>query len=419
MPDRSIISLPAALAAALAAQRADAGAAYRIIDLTELAQPIGVVQCEARGINAAGEAVGFEVVGDFIERAIRWDADGTAHLLHQLLGDNSALALDIEDDGSILGLSELVEISMCGPLICITETQKATMWSGNTLADLNSLVTGGDTTFDLEQAWDRDGAGRIVGFGRTQGGPPFEPRGFLLDAGIVTNLGTLARPVAINELNQIVGWSGSGQDHAWLWDGGTLVSLHDDAAIGGVTSRCFGINDAGLIVGEAQFEISDPEEPAAWIDRAAFKLVPEIARPQGVATAVNASGQVVGFYNDLDILNSPFEGFLWQDGSRIQLLDVIHPALGWQVLYPFAINEQGWIAGGGVRNGQLGHGFLMKPVAACPWDLDADGSVGVVDLLALLAEWGGDPGGPPDFDGDGDVGVLDLLSLLAHWGPCA
>ena len=55
----------------------------------------------------------------------------------------------------------------------------------------------------------------------------------------------------------------------------------------------------------------------------------------------------------------------------------------------------------------------------CPWDLDAGGSVGILDLLALLAAWGTDPGGPPDFDGDGTVGILDLLSLLANWGPCA
>ncbi len=53
----------------------------------------------------------------------------------------------------------------------------------------------------------------------------------------------------------------------------------------------------------------------------------------------------------------------------------------------------------------------------CPWDLDCDG-VGITDLLALLAAWGTDPGGPPDFNGDGDVGITDLLILLAKWGPC-
>ena len=62
--------------------------------------------------------------------------------------------------------------------------------------------------------------------------------------------------------------------------------------------------------------------------------------------------------------------------------------------------------------------FLDGTPGNCPWDLDASGTVGILDLLALLAAWGGDPGGPPDFDGDGTVGILDLLTLLANWGPC-
>ena len=54
----------------------------------------------------------------------------------------------------------------------------------------------------------------------------------------------------------------------------------------------------------------------------------------------------------------------------------------------------------------------------CPWDLNGNGSVGILDLLALLAVWGTDAGGPPDFDNDGNVGILDLLTLLGNWGPC-
>ena len=50
--------------------------------------------------------------------------------------------------------------------------------------------------------------------------------------------------------------------------------------------------------------------------------------------------------------------------------------------------------------------------------LDRGDTVGILDLLALLAAWGTDPGGPPDFDVDGTVGILDLLALLANWGPC-
>ena len=54
----------------------------------------------------------------------------------------------------------------------------------------------------------------------------------------------------------------------------------------------------------------------------------------------------------------------------------------------------------------------------CPWDLNGSGDVGILDLLALLAAWGPNPGDPADFDGDGTVGILDLLTLLANWGAC-
>ena len=29
------------------------------------------------------------------------------------------------------------------------------------------------------------------------------------------------------------------------------------------------------------------------------------------------------------------------------------------------------------------------------------------------------PDGPPDFDGDGTVGILDMMALQANWGKCA
>jgi subtilisin family serine protease len=54
----------------------------------------------------------------------------------------------------------------------------------------------------------------------------------------------------------------------------------------------------------------------------------------------------------------------------------------------------------------------------CPWDLECDGMAGTSDLLAILAAWGSDPGGPPDFDNDGTVSTADLLELLANWGSC-
>ncbi len=63
------------------------------------------------------------------------------------------------------------------------------------------------------------------------------------------------------------------------------------------------------------------------------------------------------------------------------------------------------------------------PCPQCDGDVDADGTVGINDFLALLAAWGPCPGPPDtcfaDIDGDGAVGITDFLALLAAWGPCA
>ncbi len=80
----------------------------------------------------------------------------------------------------------------------------------------------------------------------------------------------------------------------------------------------------------------------------------------------------------------------------------------------------GWALAG------AGAGFESTPFVVdniipppCPWDLDASGSVGASDLLALLASWGPCKGCcPADFDLDGNVGASDLLALLANWGLC-
>jgi plastocyanin len=54
---------------------------------------------------------------------------------------------------------------------------------------------------------------------------------------------------------------------------------------------------------------------------------------------------------------------------------------------------------------------------ACPEDVNGDGTVGVDDLLQLLAVYGNSCSGcAEDVNGDGVVGVDDLLQLLAVYG---
>jgi probable HAF family extracellular repeat protein len=421
---------PAAAVLAMATTAARADVTYDIGDLTELAQGIGVVQCEGRSVNELGQVVGFELLPEFVARGLFWDSDGTPAVLDSLEGDNSTMAMGIENDGAILGHSNEVTVEYIRDRIIIHEVQKAVVWRGGNVINLNDLVERGGEDVTLQFSRDMDGAGRIVGFAGLIEGPPYNANGFLFDDGTVTDLGSLQRPVAINEHNQIVGYLQFGQAKAYLWDGGELVNLHDHPRIGGVTSRAYDINDDEMIVGEAQFHISKPEEATVWLNRVPTRLVPEYNRPQGIATGVNNRGQIVGFFNDLDDTQSPWRAFIWQDGERTDLLDLIDPNLGWEILLPFAINDRGQIVGGAIRNGEIGHGFLMTPLSGgctrqppwiCDGDVDGDGQVNPVDAGLVQAAFGSADEQDLcnyDTDCDGQINPVDAGIVQSLFGTC-
>jgi hypothetical protein len=54
----------------------------------------------------------------------------------------------------------------------------------------------------------------------------------------------------------------------------------------------------------------------------------------------------------------------------------------------------------------------------CPWDLNGDGIVTVLDLMELVMSFGPCDGCPADLNGDGVVNAMDLVALVQHFGPC-
>lgn len=64
------------------------------------------------------------------------------------------------------------------------------------------------------------------------------------------------------------------------------------------------------------------------------------------------------------------------------------------------------------------------PGGPCAGDINNDGEVDGLDLLAMLSAWGpcADPAPgqcPADLNCDGEVDGLDLLILLGDWGLCS
>lgn len=76
----------------------------------------------------------------------------------------------------------------------------------------------------------------------------------------------------------------------------------------------------------------------------------------------------------------------------------------------------------GFNDGELGAGRINAggavssgPAAPTPGDLNADGTVNVFDLLALLEDWSL-VHSSADLNSDGTVNVFDLLIMLSNWG---
>ncbi|MHC4100722.1 MAG: dockerin type I domain-containing protein [Planctomycetota bacterium] len=119
------------------------------------------------------------------------------------------------------------------------------------------------------------------------------------------------------------------------------------------------------------------------------------------------------------------------DAGATYLFERSGPA-GWEQVDTFTasdgqrLDELGCavaVEGNSVIAGAWRHGEAFEMAGAayvfvfCPGDVNGDGSVGVIDLLAVIGAWGA-AGGPADVDADGVVGITDALDVIDRWGSC-
>jgi len=333
---------------------------YITTDLSEATDPLGVVQCEACGINNNGEIVGYEVFDNFKDRSIYWSKNGTASILDNYEGCNSSRPYMIDDTGLILGWSAFVWYEYIGDIIFLHMNQTAVTWKNKVISNLNDGTTGGDT-LDLYHAMDNNDAGTIVGSGAPPGNipPPWWPNGYIFDDGTVTDLGTGTYPYAINNKGHIAGYIDADFNHAYEWEDGNLIDLNDDPLIKANYSQAYDINDKCTIVGLAQFDYSLMWEPVVWKNHEAIRILPTSSQYSGWAWAVNENDEVIGYYDDLTTGASV--PFLWKDGQLINLYDYLPANQSWEWISPEDINDYGQIVGIGYRTDIGIRAFLMTP----------------------------------------------------------
>ena len=310
-----------------------------------------------------GTAVGAGTpLGSGSPTAIRFDPTGP-QALPLLAGDFAGEANAIGPLGTIVGNSTGVQT--VGSLTLLTD--RAVRWdTGGGLTDLGAAATGG-AALELFRAWDVNGAGVIVGFGRDASIPA--GRGFVWDQGVVSEIPPLpGAPVermtqayAINASGQVVGFAedGGGFEHAILWSGGVLTDLHNTAGIPGRTSKAWDVNTAGWVAGSADFiaDFIDWRVAAVWRPDGSVIELGTLGGTVGIAYGINDANDVVG---NTTLAGGGNRAFLWREGVMVDLTSRIDPALGWTIVEARSINNSGVIVGLGVLGGGL-HTVALVP----------------------------------------------------------
>lgn len=340
-------------------------ATYSLTDLGTL----GGASSYARGINNAGQIVGYADTGNGASHAFLYDeSNGIQDLhAHPLIGASSR-AYGINDFGRVVG-------SYDGP----DGTDHAFLYDSLPSPDSELSDLTYSTANSFSGAYGINASGQVVGFQiYGTGNIAFlydEIDGMSLLGTIPGGSYSYARDV--NDIGQVVGYAaanGNGGNHAFL---SGEDSLQDLGTLGGSQSYAFGINNFGQIVGGA--DTTNGEHHAVL-----YGLYGDLNVDLGTlggdfarAYEINELGQIVGYSHTGNGESRAFFYDLNNGGVMTDLNFLIEPDLGWVLTDAWDINELGQIVGTGLYEGQA-RAYLLTPTP----------TIAPVPEPATLAIWG-------------------------------
>jgi probable HAF family extracellular repeat protein len=246
---------------------------------------------------------------------------------------------------------------------------RAFIWDEkNGMQDLGTLGTGTDADAQLINE-----RGQIIGTATTSSDPGacfavtlssfiWDRKQGMRDLGGFGGTCTLA--AAINDSGQVVGNSnvtGDASQRAFLWEEGLFRDL--GGSLGGFKTGANAINEKGETVGYAALFGETFTHAALWKKPGQITDLGTVgADPCSFAWAINNKTQVIGESDTTDCVR--FDGarpFLWENGSLVDLNDLIPPNSPLQLVYAYTIDDRGEIAGNGWDANGNEHSFRLIP----------------------------------------------------------
>jgi probable HAF family extracellular repeat protein len=252
------------------------------------------------GINTSGQVAGYSQNSSNTYRAFL--SSGSTLTDIGDLGGGSAVAYAINDHGQVVGSA-----------VTAKGENHPFLYRNGRMIDLGTLGSSNNDWWNSAQGINNSGV--VTGTSYDAQGNFF---GFVWKSGKMTKMDTLGGPwsqgYAINNKGQITGlaYTKNGSAHAFIANCGTCP-LKDLGTFSGSTSTVwgFGINDAGIVVGQATF---------------------------------------AGTYH----------AFVYSSAKIKDLNGMIPGGSGWVLIEADGINAAGQIVGMGTHNGQE-HAFLLTP----------------------------------------------------------
>ena len=312
--------------------------------MTDLGTVSGMNYSVGRGINASAQTTGASgqngsnIAHVFVNTAGTFEDLGT-------LGGPSGIGNGINSSGQIAGYSENSQ-----------NNYRAFISQGQSLVDIGDLGGGSAVAYAI------DDAGDVVGSAVTKDGSNHP---FLYSNGKMTDLGTLGSPdgnswwnsaQGINNSGVITGTSYDAQGNffGFLWSNGKMTKM---GTLGGPWSQAYAINNAGQVTGIAYKKNGNAH---GFITNSKGKLKDLGVFAGKYSTVwgfgINDAGVVVGQSTYQDT----YHAFVY-DGKIKDLNKLIPKNSGWVLLDARGINNAGQIICTGTNSAGSEHAILLTP----------------------------------------------------------